>query len=207
MNIQRIGVERLLPAPYNPRKPLRPGMPGYRRLERSLREFDLVQPLVWNQTTGHLVSGHQRLEILKAKGVVECEVVVVELPLEKEKALNVALNNTLVGGDWDAGKLIDVVRELQCSSAVDAALTGFDDDDLRDLLFTPEELPADDVPENAGADVVRVQFEVRPDDWEALRVELDPLLAAHDIRVHVKLPVGEHQQAGGNRPARTRRTP
>src|SRR4051812_17445573 len=55
MNIQSIPVDQLHPAPYNPRKPLKPGMPGYRRLERSLREFGLVQPLVWNKTTGHVV--------------------------------------------------------------------------------------------------------------------------------------------------------
>ena len=69
MNIQRLPISKLKPAPYNPRKVLKPGMRGYRRLERSLSEFDLVQPLVWNKTTGHVVSGHQRLEILKARGV------------------------------------------------------------------------------------------------------------------------------------------
>lgn len=188
MNIQRISLDQLHPAPYNPRKSLRPGMPGYRRLERSLREFDLVQPLVWNKTTGHVVSGHQRLDILRAKGVAEVEAVVVELPLKKEKALNIALNNQLVGSDWDAEKLLDVVRELQSSVDVDVALTGFDADELQDLLLAPDENFTDDEEDESDPNIVRVQFEVPPEDWEAVRADLDALLAKHEIKLHVRLP-------------------
>lgn len=185
MNIQRLPLEKLIPAPYNPRVALRPGMPGYKRLERSLREFDLVQPLVWNRRTGHLVGGHQRLELLKARGDTEVEVVVVDLPLAKEKALNVALNNQLVGGAWDAGKLIDVMQELQVSPDIDVALSGFDENELRDLLLTPDESRGDDDAHD-DADVVRVQFEVESTAWDAVRKALDPILAEHGIRVHVR---------------------
>lgn len=186
MQVRTISVAELLPAPYNPRKPLKPGSPGYRRLERSLREFDLVQPLVWNTTTRHVVSGHQRLDILKAQGVTEVDVVVVELSLEKEMALNVALNNSLVGSEWDAIKLIDVVRELQQSTKVDVALTGFDADELRDLLLAPADdlFSETDGPSDDG--LMHVQFEVPADDWEAVRADLDPVLAQHGLRVHVR---------------------
>jgi len=186
MQLTRLPIEQLIPAPYNPRVALQPGMPGYKRLARSLREFDLVQPLVWNQRTGHVVGGHQRLEILKAQGVAEVDVVVVDLPLSKEKALNIALNNQRVGGGWDAGKLIDVMQELQQSTDIDTTLTGFDANELRDLLLTPEEsLPADPA-ETPDTDLIRVQFEVSPDDWDAVRADLDPVLAEHGIRVHVR---------------------
>lgn len=186
MNIQRVSLADLHPAPYNPRKPLKPGSPGYRRLERSLREFDLVQPLVWNRTTGHVVSGHQRLEILKQQGAAEVDVVVVELPLEQEKALNIALNNQLIGSDWDAGKLIDVVRELQAADDLDVTLTGFDEDALQNLLFDPvEELAPEDG--DSASDQVRIQFEVPPSDWETIRRELDPLVAQYGIHLHVRL--------------------
>lgn len=188
MNIQTIPLSRLIPAPYNPRKPLAPGTPGYRRLERSLREFDLVQPLVWNERTGHLVSGHQRLEILKARGATEVEVVVVDLPLTKEKALNVALNNSLVGGEWDAGRLIDVVQELQASPEIDVALTGFDEDELHDLLMSPDESFHTDAAEADPSHLVHVQFDVAADQWDAVRADLDPVLAEHGLRVHVRMP-------------------
>lgn len=188
MNIQTISITRLIPAPYNPRKPLKPGTPGYRRLERSLREFELVQPLVWNERTGHLVAGHQRLEILKARGATDVEVVVVNLTPAREKALNVALNNSLVGGEWDAGRLIDVVQELQASPDIDVALTGFDGDELRDLLLSPEEHLAAEENNDADQVAVHVQFDVPAEQWEAVRSDLDPLLAEHGIRVHVRLP-------------------
>lgn len=186
MNIQRLPIEKLIPAPYNPRVTLKPGMPGYKRLERSLREFDLVQPLVWNQRTGHLVGGHQRLEILKARGDREVDIVVVDLPLAKEQALNVALNNPLVGGAWDAGKLIDVMQELQASPEIDLALTGFDERELADLLLSPDVSCGDDDDDLDQAEVVRVQFQVESAQWNVVRKELDPILAAHGIRAHVR---------------------
>src|SRR5690349_11529684 len=105
MQIQRLSISQLTPAPYNPRVTLKPGDKRYATLARSLAEFDLVQPLVWNERTGHLVGGHQRLEILKHQGETEVDCVVVDLPLEREKALNVALNNAEVAGDWEPVKL------------------------------------------------------------------------------------------------------
>jgi len=58
INLQRLPIAQLKPAPYNPRIDLKPGTPEYQRLERSLIEFDLVEPIVWNELTGHVVSGH-----------------------------------------------------------------------------------------------------------------------------------------------------
>jgi ParB-like chromosome segregation protein Spo0J len=186
MHLETLPLTALKPAPYNPRKPLKPGMPAYRRLERSLAEFELVQPLVWNRTTGHVVGGHQRLEILKHRGVKSVECVVVELPLEREKALNVALNNQQVGSDWDVDKLTDLVADLQALPDFDATLTGFDEDDLRDLLLGPQPLPSE---EDDEPDVVRVTLEILPEAWERIRPAVDALLAAHrDIQAHVRLP-------------------
>ena len=37
MNLQRISVDRLKPAKYNPRKDLKPGDPAYEKIRRSLQ--------------------------------------------------------------------------------------------------------------------------------------------------------------------------
>src|SRR3712207_7445335 len=124
MNLRTLDITALKPAPYNPRKRLEPGSARYRRLARSIAEFDLVQPVVWNERTGHVVAGHQRLQILKDRGATELECVVVDLPLSKEKALNVALNNAAVGSDWDDAKLNDLLAELADAADFDATLTG-----------------------------------------------------------------------------------
>lgn len=197
MNLKKLPIAHLHPAPYNPRLPLEPGTPGYKRLERSLREFDLVQPVVWNERTGHIVAGHQRLEILKTHGETEVDAVVVDLPLEREKALNVALNNAQVGSDWDAEKLTAVLAELRDCDGVDVSLTGFDADELNDLILAPADPPGAGAAGFAGDDnedgepMVRVTLEIPPDDWETVRPDLDDVVAYHDLVSHVRLPSRE----------------
>src|SRR5262245_8832825 len=91
LEIRVLPLAALRPAPYNPRRRLRPGEPAYRKLQTSLREFGLVEPLVWNETTGNVVGGHARLEILRGLGTAEVPVSVVRLSPAREKALNVVL--------------------------------------------------------------------------------------------------------------------
>lgn len=191
MPLETLPIAALKPAPYNPRKPLRPGMPGYERLKRSLTEFDLVQPIVWNRSTGHIVGGHQRWQILKDRGDQSVECMVVELSLEREKALNVALNNAQVGGDWDQAKLIDLVAELQSLPDFDATLTGFDEADLKHLVFEPvvQESPHEQEPSDENSTSVRVSLEIPHNDWVDVRPALDVFLATYpEVRVHVRKP-------------------
>ncbi len=110
MEIRKMPIDKLDPAYYNPRKDLKPGDPEYEKLKKSIQEFDLVEPLVWNERTSRLIGGHQRLKVLQELGYTKVEVSVVDLPEEKEKALNVALNK--IQGDWDYVKLKDLLEEL-----------------------------------------------------------------------------------------------
>jgi len=65
MEIIKIPITKINPAPYNQRLDLQPGDVEYEKIKRSITEFDLVEPLVWNKQTGNLVGGHQRLKVLK----------------------------------------------------------------------------------------------------------------------------------------------
>jgi DNA modification methylase len=132
MDIQTIAIDRIDPAPYNPRLDLQPGDPQYEKLARSIDEFGLVEPLVWNRRSGHLVGGHQRLKILLARGVTEVQAVVVDLAPAREKALNLALNK--VQGDWDQVKLAELLHELTEVPDFDIGVTGFDLEESRDLI-------------------------------------------------------------------------
>src|SRR5919199_1967590 len=105
LEIRVLPLRDLVPAPYNPRKVLQPTDPAYRKLRASLREFGLVEPLVWNERTGHVVGGHARLAILKATGVTEVPVSVVNLDDAREKALNVVLNNQEAQSRYDPDRL------------------------------------------------------------------------------------------------------
>ena len=68
MNLQRIPIEKLKPAKYNPRKDLKPGDPAYEKIKRSLNDYGYVDPVIWNEVTGNIVGGHQRQKYWSLKG-------------------------------------------------------------------------------------------------------------------------------------------
>ena len=124
-------VAEIVPAEYNPRITLTEKDFEYQALKASIDEFGLVVPLIVNERTGTLVSGHQRLNVMLAEGVEETEVVIVDMEPEREKALCIALNK--ISGQWDYGALADILEELR-DSPVDILATGFSDDEIADLL-------------------------------------------------------------------------
>ena len=132
MEIKKVLISEINPAPYNPRIDLKPGDPAYEKLKRSIETFGYVEPLVWNAKTGNLVGGHQRMRVLAEQGVKEIEVSVVNLSLEKEKALNIALNK--ISGDWDSQKLATLLDELEQLPDFDIGLTGFDPPEISSLF-------------------------------------------------------------------------
>ncbi|MBS0186650.1 MAG: DNA modification methylase [Planctomycetes bacterium] len=132
MNVQRVAIDRIKPAVYNPRLDLKPGDPEYEKLKRSLSEYGLVEPLVWNERTGNLVGGHQRFKVLLSTGATQVDVSVVDLSPQREKALNLALNK--IGGDWDSKKLAALLDEMVRLDNLDVTLTGFDLPEIDDLI-------------------------------------------------------------------------
>lgn len=132
MNIKTIPVHKINPSPYNPRIDLQPGDPEYDSLKNSIKKFGYIDPLVWNERTGHLVGGHQRFKVLMEDNPSEILVSVVSLNEQDEKALNIALNK--IDGDWDEEKLLVLLEELKTIGEVDLTLTGFDDVDLKKML-------------------------------------------------------------------------
>jgi len=72
--------------------------------------YGCVEPIIWNEKTGNVVGGHQRLKILMDGGAEAVDVSVVNLDPIEEKALNVVMNK--ISGNWDIGKLTDIMQEL-----------------------------------------------------------------------------------------------
>ena len=96
MNIQKLKISDLKPAPYNPRKSTKE---QEQKLKESLQKFGIVEPVIFNQNTGYIVGGHFRVRELKKLGYTEIDCVIVNLSEEDEKELNIRLNaNT---GEWD----------------------------------------------------------------------------------------------------------
>ncbi|WP_459555309.1 ParB N-terminal domain-containing protein [Lacunimicrobium album] len=183
MKIETKRVSELTPASYNPRKKLKRGEKRFNALAKSLEEFGLVQPLVWNALTGRLVGGHQRLDVLKSRGVEEVEVVVVELEEAREKALNVALNNNLIGGEWDVAALETLVAELADLPGFDVTLTGFTEKDLRDWTLKPVEMVE---PIYAQRDQVEVTLVMSKESWNEAERDVDAIVRQYQCEVHIK---------------------
>lgn len=131
MEIRTLKATELKAAAYNPRKDLQPEDAEYKKLRRSMEEFGYVEPIIWNERTGNVVGGHQRLKVLLEQGAENIECVVTSLDEKDEKILNVLLNK--VKGRWDIGKLADLLQELDEAGAMEA--TGFEDWELQSLLM------------------------------------------------------------------------
>lgn len=66
MEIRKVPISLLNAAPYNPRKDLQPGDPEYQKIARSIEKYGCVEPIIWNEKTGNVIGGHQRLKVLSA---------------------------------------------------------------------------------------------------------------------------------------------
>ncbi len=125
-------LSELNPAVYNPRIELKPGDPEFEKLKKSISNFGYVELIVVNERTGNtVISGHQRLSVLKNMGIDAVDCVLVDLDQESEKALNIAMNR--VNGDWDKDKLALLITDLQATD-FDVSLTGFDPAEIDDLF-------------------------------------------------------------------------
>lgn len=68
MEIRKVPISLLNAAPYNPRKDLQPGDPEYQKIARSIEKYGCVEPIIWNEKTGNVIGGHQRLKVLALSG-------------------------------------------------------------------------------------------------------------------------------------------
>ena len=132
MVIKKFRLEDLNPAKYNPRKKLKPGDKEFEKLENSIRNFGYVELIVVNVANNNtVISGHQRLSVLKHLGETEAECVVVELNENEEKALNIAMNK--VSGQWDETLLAQLLSELK-EADFNVDLTGFEPPEMDQLM-------------------------------------------------------------------------
>src|SRR6266851_3871514 len=114
LKLEVMKLSALTAAPYNPRTITSQAARG---LRASIRRFGLVQPIVWNSRTGHVVGGHQRIDALKSLGRTEAHAVVVDLPESEEKALNITLNNPAITGEF-TDDLQALLAELSASPEI-----------------------------------------------------------------------------------------
>ncbi|CDK35049.1 ParB domain protein nuclease [Ligilactobacillus salivarius cp400] len=114
-------------ADYNPRTIYEENQ---KKLYKSIKENGLVEPLVWNKRTKRLVSGHQRITVADKiyKKDYDVPVAIIDVDEDKEKKLNVQLNNSNLQGDWDLNLLENLSLDISFEDM------GFTESDV-DLMF------------------------------------------------------------------------
>ena len=128
--VREINRAELKKAEYNPRTI---NDNERRKLAQGLKTHGMVSPVVWNERTGNIVGGHQRISALdtlaKTKNYT-LQVSVINVDDAKEKELNLILNNPEAQGAWDLEKLAAMFKD----QSVKIENTGFDHADLYRIL-------------------------------------------------------------------------
>jgi len=136
MKLVEMPLDEIEEAAYNPRVKLEPGMPQFERLKKSIQSFGQVDPLVWNERSKRLVGGRQRLTVMRHMGEKTGWFTVVDLDEDREKALNLALNNPNLQSEFDADKLIAMAATMPLEML---QLGGFDDSmELQEMVRRAE---------------------------------------------------------------------
>lgn len=120
-------------ANYNPRRITKEAR---KNLKANLKRVGLLGGIVWNEDSGNLVSGHQRVSVMDEVNKYNPEtkdndylirVEVVHMDEKTEKEQNIFMNNRNVQGEFDTEMLKDLL------DGIDYNLAGLNDFDLNML--------------------------------------------------------------------------
>lgn len=103
MQIEQIAINKLKLAKYNPRKITDTAMNG---LIKSIQIFGIPQPIIVNKDMT-VIGGHQRVKACGELGYEQVPCIVLDVDKQKEKAMNISLNNKHIEGEFT-----DVLQEL-----------------------------------------------------------------------------------------------
>jgi DNA modification methylase len=147
LSVEEVPIDLLRPDPANPR---RIGDEALESLTRSLRRFGFVQPVLARREDRTVIGGHQRLVAARRLGLATVPVTYLDLRVEQARLLSLALNR--IGGTWDEQLLARLLADLQASPEVDLSLSGFGEDEVRDLLRSLETRDKQERPESFDLD-------------------------------------------------------
>lgn len=156
--IKVVSVDKLRPAPYNPRKWTDEAT---NQLQKSIQRFGVVDPIICNSAPDRknvVIGGHFRLKVVKKMGYKTIPVVYVNIPdIEKEKELNLRLNKNL--GEWDWDLLADFDEFF-------LAETGFTSEELDEIFDTDENPEMFDLEkELKKLDITKIEIQ-KGDIWQ-----------------------------------------
>src|ERR1700723_1272132 len=134
MQVETWQIERLREYPRNPRK----NDNAVDHMCESIREFGFKIPCLV-RSDGEVVDGHLRLKAARKLGITEIPVILCdEWTPAQVKAFRLMVNRSVTWADWDEELLALELQEIQ-EMDLDLSLTGFEDEEIDDLLLLPDE--------------------------------------------------------------------
>lgn len=130
--MQRLDRKAIKLHPMNPRTI---DVHARKRLRESLVRDGLVETLVVNLTTMHLLSGHQRLSLLDEEAGGEdysLDVAVVRVDEQREREILIRMNSMSLTGMYDFAGLDALIKDA--AFPLDKGGLGFDEIDLQTLF-------------------------------------------------------------------------
>lgn len=174
-----INRQQIKGAPYNPRTI---STENQNLLKKNLRKRGLMETLVWNENTGNLVSGHQRLTILDSlekRGDYDLTVAKVNLSLQEEKEQNIFFNNPNAQGDWDRDLMLEMIGDIDTKAAgltdadlsaigIEMDLEKYEDKDVEDVIASFENVKGQQKEQK------RIEREANPEkkDWKQAKADI-----------------------------------
>ena len=131
--VEQVAIDQLRPDPANPRRISEDELDA---LERSLRQFGFVQPVLARSEDRLVIGGHQRLVAARRLGLTSVPVTWLDVTVEQARLLGLALNK--ISGSWDEQLLARLLADLGATPEVDLTLSGFGGDEIGDLLRSLE---------------------------------------------------------------------
>ena len=131
--VEQVPIDELHPDLANPRRISDDELDA---LERSLRQFGFVQPVLARREDRTVIGGHQRLVAARRLGLATVPVTWLDVSVEQARLLGLALNK--ISGSWDDALLARLLADLQATPDLDLSLSGFGEDEIGDLVRSLE---------------------------------------------------------------------
>lgn len=153
-------VGKLIPYGRNPRK----NDHVIEQMAGAIQEFGFRIPII-AKSTGEVVDGHLRLKAALHLGLETVPVVLADdLTPMQIKAFRILANRSATWADWDEDLLRLELEELQLDD-FDLSLTGFDDDEIAELLAGEETTTEGNTDEDAAPEVPVTPVSNSGDVW------------------------------------------
>ena len=128
-NVEQVLIASLRLDPSNPRRISEAELEA---LTRSIRRYDIVEPIIARKENKMVIGGHQRLVAARRCGMIHVPVIYLDVTAEDARLLNLALNR--ISGEWDTQLLSRALADLQAMPDIDLTLSGFGEDEISKLL-------------------------------------------------------------------------